>query len=173
MLFARRGVVLPDGQHEQLAWLKAIGTGTGAKVRGRRQRRGLRVCRPRQGRDATPHPPRRRPPDASPAGLSEPASFTPAVSPSTSATSIRPPPCCAADTWRATASRRSGSTARTSPAAPRGGSDGRDATKESGEFIIHGGLQPGFSCPETTCLEIDVNNALPSGSPHCCGFGRR
>ena len=61
---------------------------------------------------------------------------------------------------------RFGSTARASAAARRSAAKAATATRESGEFVIHGGLQPGYFVPGTNVLEIDVNNSLPSGPPH-------
>ena len=37
-------------------------------------------------------------------------------------------------------------------------------TMEVGEFLIHGGVQPGYFLPGTNVLEIDVNNVLLSGT---------
>ena len=39
-------------------------------------------------------------------------------------------------------------------------------SQASGAFVIYGGLKPQFFVPGTNVLEIDVNNAAPSGSEH-------
>ena len=37
--------------------------------------------------------------------------------------------------------------------------------QELGQFVIHGGVNPGYFVAGTNIVEFDVNNSLPGGSP--------
>jgi hypothetical protein len=163
--FARRAIILPDGQLEQVAWLKAIGEGT--------QRKFVAVG---SGEDFE------LPPGTTAPG----ATANPAAPQASSCLSSGASPGCIIYTCRLTfdlgalslttamlrcqyvalgsigAIRLNGKGLPCSrPAAAKAGT----ATKESGQFLVHGGLNPGFFVPGTNVLEIDVNESQPSGSP--------
>ena len=175
VLFARRGVVPLDGQGEQVeqvAWLKAVGTGPQRKLVAVGSGEDVELpslTDPTGGAASRQGPPA---PTLLPRPTLGPASCTPAGLGLMSATLTLPRSCSAATTWRTKASPRFGSTARTSPRGHAIPAEADAATREFGGFAIHGGLQPGYFVPGNNVLEIDVNNALSSRRT-CCGFGRR
>ena len=165
VLFARRGVVPLDGQREQVAWLKEIGTGS--------QRTFVAVG---NGEDLE-LPPLTDPTDGAANGQGPPAPDASSAAGSRAgavytcrlafglgsldlATAMLR--CDYVARNRIVAIRLNGKTfPRPRPTADETGT----ATLAVGEFLIHGGLHPGYFVPGTNVLEIDVNNSVPFGRP--------
>ncbi len=186
VLFARRGVVPLDGQGEQVeqvAWLKAVGTGPQRKLVAVGSGKDVELpslTDPTGGAASRQGPP--APDAASPADTRAGVVYTCRLrfdvgNLDLATVMLR---CDYVAHKGIAAIRLNG---KNLPSRPRNPGRGRRRDREFGGFAIHGGLQPGYFVPGNNVLEIDVNNALSSSAaravasaggeryPHLCmGF---